>query len=93
MLDSQGQRVLTIGSKGKAPFWDQGPSGITTDGKGNVYVASAHKVQKFNRRGKMVKSVGKKGRKVRTQRVSNTTSTKSMCVTAPMAESRCLTPI
>ena len=30
-----------------------------------MYIASAHKVRKFNRCGKVVKSVGKKGRKVR----------------------------
>ena len=65
VLDSQGQRVLTIGSKGKPPFGDGVPTGIATDGEGNVYVAnnrgcvaSADKVQKFNRRGEVVKSAG-----------------------------------
>ena len=62
MLDAQGQRVLTIGSRGKPPFGDGCPTGIATDGEGSVYVASAHKVQKFNRHGEIVKSVGKKGR-------------------------------
>ena len=62
MLDAQGQRVLTIGARGKPPFGDGCPTGIATDGEGNVYVASTHKVQKFNRRGEVVKSVGKKGR-------------------------------
>ena len=62
VLDAQGQRVLTIGSKGKPPFGYGGPTGIATDSEGNVYVASAgHKVQKFNRRGEVIKSVGKKG--------------------------------
>ena len=65
MLDSQGQRVLTIGSKGKAPFWDQDPTGIATDGMGNVYVASAYKLQKFNRDGEVITSVGKEGKDVR----------------------------
>ena len=50
------------------PFGDGWPTGITTDGQGNVYVASArphatsaHQVQKFNRRVELVKLVGKKG--------------------------------
>ena len=65
VLDAQGQRVLTIGSKGKSPFGDGHPTGIATDGEGSVYVAShAHKVQKFNRCGEVVKSVGKGGRNV-----------------------------
>ena len=64
-LDSQGQRVLTIGSIGKPPFGARCPTGVTTDGEGNVYVTSAHKVQKFNRHGEVVKSVGKEGLNVR----------------------------
>jgi len=65
VLGSQGQRVLTIGSKGKPPFGDGVPTGIATDGEGNVYVAnnrgcvaSADKVQKFNSHGETVKSAG-----------------------------------
>ena len=54
MLDAQGQKILTIGFEGK-------PTGIATDGDGNVYIASDHKVQKFNRHGEMVQSVGKLG--------------------------------
>ena len=61
VLDSQGQRVLTIGSRGKPPFWDEDPTGIATDSEGNVYVTSGHSVQKFNKYGE-VKSVGRKGR-------------------------------
>ena len=61
MLDAQGQRVLTIGCKGKPPFEYKYPTGIATDGEGNVYLASAHKVKKFNRQGELVKSVGEKG--------------------------------
>ena len=64
VLDSQGQRVLTVGSKRKAPFWDEGPSGIATDGGGNVYVASAYRLQKFNRDGEVITSVGKEGKDV-----------------------------
>ena len=63
-LNAQGQRVLTIGHKGKPPFGDGCTTGITTDSEGNVYVASDHKVQKFNRQGEVVKSVGKRGRNV-----------------------------
>ena len=48
----------------------------------------AHEVQKFNKHGKMVPLVGKKVGRERGLRVSDTTSTKSMCVTAPMAGSR-----
>ena len=59
-LNAQGQRILTIGSEGKSPFGDERPTGIATDGEGNVYVASDHKVQKFNRRGEVVKSVKKR---------------------------------
>ena len=62
VLDSRGQRVLTIGSIGKPPF--ECPTGIAIDGEGNVYVASAHKVQKFNRNGDVTKSVGKWGRSI-----------------------------
>ena len=65
VLDAQGKRVLTIGSEGKPPFGDGCPTGIATDGEGNVYVASTnHKVQKFNKCGELVKTVGKKGRDI-----------------------------
>ena len=60
---SQGQRILNVGSNGKPPFEDDGPTGIASDDEGNVYVASDHKVQKFNRCGEVVKSVGRKGGK------------------------------
>ena len=69
VLDVQGQRVLTTGSRGAPPFGYGKPTGIATDGEGSVYVASghghvasAHKMQKLNRRGDVVKSVGKWGR-------------------------------
>jgi len=61
VLSAQGQRLLNVGSKGKPPFGDGWPTGIAADGKSNVYVASGHKVQKFNRYGQLVKFVGKKG--------------------------------
>ena len=69
VLDAQGQRLLTTGSRGEPPFGIGNPTGIATDDEGNVYVAnghgyiaSAHKVQKFNRNGEVIKSVGKWGR-------------------------------
>jgi len=61
ILDAEGQRILTVGSKGMPPFGDSRPTGIATDGEGNVYVASDHEVQKFNRHGE---SVGKLGTNV-----------------------------
>ena len=63
VLNMQGQRVLTIGSKGKPPFGDGLLIGIATDGDGSVFIASSdHKLWKFSRRGELVKSIGKKGR-------------------------------
>ena len=66
VLDARGQRVLTK----KLRYGN--PTGIATDGEGNVYVASghstmtsAHKMQKFKRCGDVVKSVGTWGKHVR----------------------------
>ena len=65
VLDAQGQRVLTIGSKRRPPFGDGHPTGIATDGEDNVYVASRNgNLQKFNKRGELIKSVGNRGRNV-----------------------------
>ena len=65
MLDAQGQRVLTVGSDEEPPFEDGDPTGIATDVESNVYVASEdHKLHKFNRHGKLVKSVGEEGENV-----------------------------
>ena len=62
VLNMQGQKVLTIGSKGKPPFGDGNPIGIATDGDGSVYIASEdHKLWKFSRHGELVKSTWKKG--------------------------------
>ena len=58
VLSTQGQRVQTIGSKVNPPFWNRCPTGIATDGEGNVYVANGHKVQKFNKQGEVIESVG-----------------------------------
>ena len=63
VLDAWGQIVLTVGSNNKPTLGDVYPAGIVTDDEGNVYVATDdHKVQKFNRCGEVVKSVGKEGR-------------------------------
>ena len=60
VLDTQGKRVLTIG---KPLFGDEWTTGIATDGEGNDYGASYnHNVQKFNKRGEVIKSVRMKGR-------------------------------
>ena len=64
VLNSQGQRVQIIGSKGKPPFEDKGPIGIATDAEGNVYVTSHHKLRKLNKHGEVVKSVGSEGKNV-----------------------------
>ena len=66
VLNMQGKSVLTgqtVGSKGKPPFGNAGPTGIAIGGDGSVFIASNdHKVRKFNRRGELMKSIGKKGR-------------------------------
>ena len=62
VLSPQGQRLLSVGFKGKPPFGHGWPTGIATDDQGNVYVASAHKLQKLNRNGEVIKSVGERGR-------------------------------
>ena len=63
VLDAEGQRVLTV-----VPLDDPlygWTTGIATDDDGNVYVASGnHRVQKLNRGGEVVKSVGKEGENV-----------------------------
>ena len=65
VLKAQGQRVLTVGSEEESPFEDGGPTGIATDGEGNVYVTSdGDKLHKFNRHGEVIKSVGKEGENV-----------------------------
>jgi len=52
VFDSSGKRINTIGSREVKPF----PTAI--DSKDNVYVTSRHKLQKFDRNGKFVKSIG-----------------------------------
>jgi len=52
VFDSSGKRISTIGS------WEVKPFPTAIDSKDNVYVTSRLKLQKFDRNGKFVKSVG-----------------------------------
>jgi len=58
VFDSSGKRINTIGSMGVRPGQFQHPYYIAIDSHDNVYVTSKHKLQKFDRNGKFVKSVG-----------------------------------
>ena len=58
VLDSSGKRISTIGSRGDGPGWFQDPYYIAIDSNDSVYVTSNHKLQKFDRNGEFVKSVG-----------------------------------
>ena len=58
VLDSSGKRISSIGSKGDGPGQFQSAYRIAIDRNDNIYVTSKHKLQKFNRNGEFVKSVG-----------------------------------
>jgi len=58
VLDSSGKRIITIGSRGDGPGQLQRPHYIAIDSNDNVYVTSHHKLHKFDRNGRFVKSVG-----------------------------------
>jgi len=58
VFDSSGKRIGTIGSTGDGPGQFQDPYCIAIDSNDSVYVTSNHKLQKFDRNGKFVKSVG-----------------------------------
>ena len=58
VFDSSGKRISTIGSRGHGPGQFQWPFYISIDSNNKVYVTSEHKLQKFGRNGKFVKSVG-----------------------------------
>ena len=58
VLDSSGKRISSIGSQGDGPGQFQFPYNIAIDSNDNLYVTSKHKLQKFNRNGEFVKSVG-----------------------------------
>ena len=63
ILDTRGQKILTFGSRGDSPHQMIDPKGIATDDSGNIYVSSAHKLQKFTSTGELIKCVGRKGGK------------------------------
>ena len=58
VFDSSGKRFSTIGSQGDRPGQFQSPYYIAIDCNNNIYVTSRHKLQKFNRNGEFIKSVG-----------------------------------
>ena len=62
VLDSRGQRVRTIGSRGDDPEQMNSPAGVAVDDADDIYVSSHHKLQKFTSTGELIKCVGKKGK-------------------------------
>ena len=58
VFDSSGKRVSTIGSRGFGPGQFQSTHYIAIDSNDNIYVTSNHKLQKFNRKGEFIKSIG-----------------------------------
>ena len=63
ILDTRGQKIRTFGSLGDSAHQMIQPAGIATDDSGNIYVSSAHKLQKFTSTGELIKCVGRKGGK------------------------------
>ena len=63
ILDTRGQKIRTFGSRGDSPHQMISPAGIATDGSGNIYVSSEHKLQKFTSTGELIKCVGREGGK------------------------------
>ena len=63
ILDTRGQKIRTFGSRGDSPHQMIHPRGIATDDSGNIYVSSAHKLQKFTSTGELIKCVGREGGK------------------------------
>jgi len=58
VFDSSDKRISTIGSEGDGPGQFKAPRYIAIDSNDNIFVTSKHKLQKFNRNGEFVKSVG-----------------------------------
>ena len=58
VFDSSGNRISTVGSEGHGPGQFLSPRYIAIDMNDNIYVTSDHKLQKLNRNGEFVKSVG-----------------------------------
>ena len=63
LLDKEGKKIQTYGSKGDRPDQMRYPKGVAVDNDDNVYVASEHKLQKFSRDGHLIKCVGQYGSK------------------------------
>ena len=63
ILDTRGQKIRTLGSRGDSPHQMIRPAGIATDDSGNIYVSSEHKLQKFTSTGELIKCVGQRGGK------------------------------
>ena len=64
VFDRRGQRVRTFGSEGNRPEQMKIPAGIAIDGRDNIYVGNAYKLQKFTNLGELIKCVGQEGSKV-----------------------------
>ena len=63
VFDVRGQKVGTFRSHGDRPEQMIYPAGIAMDGVDNIYVSSQHELQKFTRRGELIKCVGRRGSK------------------------------
>jgi len=63
LLDRRGKQIQTYGSEGDSPDQMMYPAGVAVDSDDNVYVASYHKLLKFSRNGRFIKSVGCHGSK------------------------------
>ena len=65
IFDIRVQKNRILGSRGDNPDQMISPKGIATDDTDNIYVSSEHKLQKFTSSGKLIKCIGKEGRKER----------------------------
>ena len=63
IYDIRGQKIQTFGSHGDSRDKMEYPAGIATDDADCIYVSSKHKLQKFTSHGKVIKFVGKRGRR------------------------------
>ena len=63
VLDSAGKVIRRFGSEGDRPEQMIYPTGVAVDRDNNVYVTSEHKLQKFSRDGRLIKTVGRRGNK------------------------------
>ena len=63
VLESAGKVIRRFGSEGDRPEQMIYPTGVAVDRDDNVYVTSEHKLQKFSRDGRLIKTVGRRGNK------------------------------